>query len=225
MIEVQGLQKSFPTALGPLRVLKGLDFTVRDGEMLAIAGASGVGKSTLLHILGAIDRPSGGKVLYDGLDIFSLPEAELDAFRNRRVGFVFQFHFLLPEFSALENVMMPGLLAGLRRAELSERAKELLSELGLAHRLRHRPGELSGGEQQRVAVARALLMNPQVVLADEPTGNLDTATGSQLLALLRRLNETRGSTFVIATHDERIWQGCHRVLRLQDGQVVEEFSP
>jgi lipoprotein-releasing system ATP-binding protein len=220
LIETHGLKKSFFHPAGKLDVLKGIDLRIEEREITAVVGASGVGKSTLLHILGTLDRPTEGKVLYDGADIFSLSERALTDFRNRRVGFVFQFHHLLPEFTALENVIMPGFLAREEGYDLLiARAAKLLEELGLAGRLRHRPGELSGGEQQRVAVARALFMNPSVVLADEPTGNLDTETGKELFNLLLRLNEQKGITFLIATHDKEISSRCKRVLEMVDGRI------
>ena len=223
MIETQALEKTFFHPAGELHVLKGINLNIRKSEMVAVVGASGVGKSTLLHILGTLDRPTGGRVLYDGTDVFSLSEKALTEFRNRRVGFVFQFHHLLPEFTALENVMMPGLLARAGDYDgLGKRASGLLAELGLAKRLRHRPGELSGGEQQRVAVARALFMSPSVVLADEPTGNLDTQTGKDLFDLLLRLNGDKGITFVIATHDKEISSRCKRVVEMADGRIKDE---
>ncbi|MGD8351432.1 MAG: ABC transporter ATP-binding protein, partial [Nitrospirota bacterium] len=175
MIQTRGLNKSFRGPAGEIHVLRGIDIAVSEGEMVAVMGASGVGKSTLLHILGTLDRPTSGEILYDGMNVVSLPEQELTRFRNRRIGFVFQFHHLLPEFTALENVMMPALISGPPASlEARDRAAGLLEELGLGRRGGHRPGELSGGEQQRVAVARALVLDPGVVLADEPTGNLDT---------------------------------------------------
>ncbi len=221
MIETKGLQKTFRHPAGELNVLKGIDLAIKDGEMIALVGASGVGKSTLLHILGTLDRPTSGQVLHDGTDVFSLPEKAITEFRNRKVGFVFQFHHLLPEFTALENVMMPGLLAGKEdREALKERAHALLVELGLKGRVHHRPGELSGGEQQRVAIARALFPAPAVVLADEPTGNLDARTGQELFDLLFRLNAGKGITFVIATHDRELSGRCKRVISLSDGKIV-----
>lgn len=220
MIEVRELRKSFISPAGELHVLKGLDFTIADGEMVAVMGASGVGKSTLLHILGTLDVPSSGTVSYDGKNIFSMDERSLTAFRNRTIGFVFQFHHLLPEFTALENVMMPGLIkGGDDRNTAQEAAKRLLDELGLYPRKDHRPGELSGGEQQRVAVARALILKPSVVLADEPTGNLDTATGEELFELLLRLNRDKGITFIIVTHNETLSKKCHRVIEMIDGKI------
>jgi lipoprotein-releasing system ATP-binding protein len=229
MIEVQDLKKSFATEAGELKVLKGIGLSITEGEMVGIVGVSGVGKSTLLHILGALDKPTSGKVFYDGIDIFSLDEDSLSSFRNKTVGFVFQFHHLLPEFTALENVMMPGLISmarvqgfkDSRYREIKEKAEALLSEMGLTERRGHKPGELSGGEQQRLAVARALILEPKVVLADEPTGNLDTPTGEELFNLLLHLNKEKGITFVIVTHNESLSRRCHRVLRMVDGKIAE----
>lgn len=218
MIKVLGLKKIFRTEAGEIPVLRGLDFGVPRGGMFAVMGASGVGKSTLLHILGAIDRPTGGSVVLDDADVFKMPDSALPGFRNRTIGFVFQFHHLLPEFTALENVMMPGLIEGRRpRAEIASDALSLMEELGIGHRVSHRPGEMSGGEQQRTAVARALIMSPKVVLADEPTGNLDTSTGEELFDVLIRLNRERGITFLIATHNEALASKCHKILRMRDG--------
>jgi lipoprotein-releasing system ATP-binding protein len=227
LIEVQNLKKSFTTNAGELRVLKGIDLSIKEGEMVGIVGASGVGKSTLLHILGALDKPTSGKVIYNEADIFSLNENSLAFFRNKTIGFVFQFHHLLPEFTAIENVMMPGLInkgaKGQRGKasyqEIMAKAEKLLDEMGLSERKGHRPGELSGGEQQRVAVARALILEPKAVLADEPTGNLDTQTGEELFNLLVNLNKEKGITFVIVTHNESLSGRCHRVLRMVDGKV------
>jgi lipoprotein-releasing system ATP-binding protein len=228
VIEAQGLQKSFMTEAGELHVLKGIDLSINPGEMVGIVGASGVGKSTLLHILGALDKPTSGQVFFDGRDIFSLNGNVLSSFRNRMIGFVFQFHHLLPEFTALENVMMPGLIGigshdqysqRLTYQEVRERAELILSEMGLSERQIHRPGELSGGEQQRVAVARALILEPKVILADEPTGNLDTTTGEELFGIFVRLNREKGITFVIVTHNESLSAQCHRILKMVDGRV------
>ncbi|MGB9716171.1 MAG: ABC transporter ATP-binding protein [Thermodesulfovibrionales bacterium] len=225
LIETIQLKKSFITDAGELQVLKGINLSINEGEMVGIVGASGVGKSTLLHILGALERPSSGKVLYDGKDIFSLNEDSLAFFRNKTIGFIFQFHHLLPEFTAIENVMMPGLISlsqrsqVLSRKELKEKAERLLDEMGLSERKKHRPGELSGGEQQRVAVARALILEPKAVLADEPTGNLDTQTGDELFKLLVSLNKEKGTTFIIVTHNEALSSRCNRVLRMVDGKI------
>jgi lipoprotein-releasing system ATP-binding protein len=206
----------------PLPVLDGIDLDIRKGEMLAIVGASGVGKSTLLHLLGALDRPTSGKVFYGGLDVFGLDNGPLARFRNERVGFVFQFHHLLPEFSALENVMMPALIRRMDREEAARAAERILNDVGLGARLHHRPGELSGGEQQRVAVARALVLNPDVVLADEPTGNLDMHTGEAVHDLLLSINKQQGITFVIVTHNDKLAVRADRVLRMADGRLSPE---
>jgi lipoprotein-releasing system ATP-binding protein len=230
LIETTQLKKSFTTDAGDLHVLKGIDLSINEGEMVSIVGASGVGKSTLLYILGALDRPTSGEVFFDEIDIFSLNEDSLAAFRNETVGFVFQFHHLLPEFTALENVMMPGLILRSRKSsakggrsqykEIYKKAERLLDEMGLSDRKGHRPGELSGGEQQRVAVARALLLEPKIVLGDEPTGNLDTGTGDELFNLLVELNKEKGITFIIVTHNESLSKRCHRTLRMIDGKII-----
>jgi lipoprotein-releasing system ATP-binding protein len=219
LIVARDVVKGYRTTAGYVPVLEGLDLEVGRGEMLAITGASGVGKSTLLHLLGTLDRPDRGRVTLDGEDVFALPEARLRAFRNRTIGFVFQFHHLLPEFSALENVMMPLLIARTKEGEARRRAGSLLEELGLSHRADHRPGALSGGEQQRVAVARALAAGPRVLLADEPTGNLDEETGERLHALVRSLNREKGITVVLVTHNERLAAACDRRLRLEGGRL------
>jgi lipoprotein-releasing system ATP-binding protein len=225
MIKTTGLKKSFTTPAGELEVLKGIDLQISAGEMAAVVGASGVGKSTLLHILGALDKPTSGIIEYEGKDMLSLSERELALFRNSTIGFVFQFHHLLPEFSAIENVMMPSLISRvMSHAESKDRAARLLDELGVRGRSEHRPGELSGGEQQRVAVARALVLNPKVVLADEPTGNLDTSTGNELFKLLQSLNEKLGITFVIVTHNKGLSDRCHRVIEMSDGIIREAAS-
>ncbi|HIB55225.1 MAG TPA: ABC transporter ATP-binding protein [Nitrospirales bacterium] len=188
------------------------------GEVLAIVGASGVGKSTLLHILGALDRPTSGTVEFNGEYIFNQSDNQLAHFRNKNIGFVFQFHHLLPEFTAVENVRLPGLIMGDSTEAATSRAIEALKDFGLGHRLSHRPGELSGGEQQRVAIARAVLNNPALVLADEPTGNLDTQTGQDVFQLLRALNQNKGTTFVLVTHNEALAARANRVLRMVDGR-------
>lgn len=217
LVEARGVLKSFRTDAGEIEVLRGIDLSIAQGEVLGIIGASGAGKSTLLHILGALDRPSSGAVLYRERDVAILDDASLASFRNRNIGFVFQFHHLLPEFTAFENVMLPGMIGAEPRKDLEERAASILRDLGLEDRLRHRPGELSGGEQQRVAVARALIMTPDIVLADEPTGNLDTATGRALFDVLLELNRRRGMTFVVVTHNKELADKCHRVLEMADG--------
>lgn len=221
MIEVQDLCKSFINGTGQVDVLSRVDLRIEAGERVAVVGASGAGKSTLMHILGGLDRPTSGFVRYDGKDIFRLRGAQLDAFRNRTLGFVFQFHQLLPEFSALENVMFPALIARRSRTEAETAARELLVEVGLEPRLSHKPGELSGGEQQRVAIARALIMSPRVLLADEPTGNLDSGTSDGIFRLLKRLHETRGLTLIIVTHDTRLAAGLDRTIHMADGRIVD----
>lgn len=218
-IKVLDLHKSFPARPEPLHVLKGITIELFRGEIIAIVGASGVGKSTFLHILGALDRPGSGKVLYDNVDVFNQSNNELAEFRNRRVGFVFQFHHLLPEFTGIENVMMPALIYGMDRKDALKRAEGLLKDVGLGKRLNHRPGELSGGEQQRVALARALVLDPTVLLADEPTGNLDTKTGKAVYDLLKTLNKDKGITMVIVTHNEALAYECGRVARMVDGRI------
>ena len=200
-------------------VLVDLDFQVAAGEAVAIVGQSGVGKSTLLHILGTLDQPTSGTVLFDGVSIFGLSEREQATFRNREVGFIFQFHHLLPDFTALENVMMPALTRNVSAAEAESRARALLERVGLGERLTHKPGELSGGEQQRVAVARAVALSPRVILADEPTGNLDPATGAEVHALLLDLNRDHNITLVIVTHNDELSSLVHRTLRLQHGKL------
>jgi lipoprotein-releasing system ATP-binding protein len=222
MISARAIVKGYPTAAGYVPVLRGADLEVAAGEMVAITGASGVGKSTLLHVLGTLDRPESGEITVAGQDVLRISPGELTAFRNRSLGFVFQFHHLLPEFTALENVMMPALIARLPQAEARRRAADLLGELGLRDRAEHRPGALSGGEQQRVAVARALIQSPRALLADEPTGNLDRETGDRLHDTIRRLNQERGLTVVVVTHNERLAAACDRMLRLETGLLRTE---
>jgi lipoprotein-releasing system ATP-binding protein len=219
LILARGLVKGYRTAAGEVPVLQGLDLDVAAGEMVAIVGASGVGKSTLLHVLGTLDRPDGGSLVIAGEDVLSLPEPRRCAFRNRTLGFVFQFHHLLPEFSALENVAMPLLIARRPPAEARRRALSLLGDVGLGSRADHRPGALSGGEQQRVAVARALSSAPRALLADEPTGDLDRATGHRLHETLRSLVLAQGLTVVVVTHNEELARGCDRVLKLEGGRL------
>ena len=222
LIEVRGLTKSYETAGAPVSVLRDLDVSVEKGEMIAIVGASGVGKSTLLHVLGGLDSIDAGSIRIADRALRDLSDAELVAFRNHHVGFVFQFHHLLPEFTALENAMMPGLILRLPRAEASERAATMLRRLGLGERMSHRPGELSGGEQQRVALARALLLRPRLLLADEPTGNLDTKTGRDMHELFFELNRELGMTILIVTHNDELAARTPRKLRMADGVIVEQ---
>jgi lipoprotein-releasing system ATP-binding protein len=219
-LEARGLVKTYQVGQTVLTVLRELDLSVDEGEMLAIVGASGVGKSTLLHLLGGLDRADTGTIAIGDTMLSTMSVAEMVAFRNRRVGFVFQFHHLLPEFSALENAEMPMRIARMPMAEARPRAEALLRRVGLGDRLPHRPGMLSGGEQQRVAVARALVMRPSVLLADEPTGDLDESTADSLHALLREMHRDFGLTSVIATHNPRLAAACDRTLRLQEGRLV-----
>ena len=220
-IAAKEVYKSFQVGGGTLEVLKGVDLSIEKGEFVAIVGPSGVGKSTLLQLLGALDRPTAGEILYEGVSVGSLDNGRLARFRNQTVGFIFQFHHLLPEFSALENVMMPLLVARRKPLDARDVAASLLREVGLEARLQHRPGELSGGEQQRVAIARALAMGPKVVLADEPTGNLDTKTGEAAYELLRALNRERGLTFVMVTHNEGLARRSDRIVSMLDGRIAD----
>ncbi|MFN3681039.1 MAG: ABC transporter ATP-binding protein [Nitrospira sp.] len=220
MIKVINLYKSFPIGSSELPVLKGINLEIRRGELIAIVGASGAGKSTLLHIIGTLDRPSHGTVTFDGIDLFQLSETQQADFRNKRIGFVFQFHHLLPEFTALENACMPALVQRRNATSVQADAKALLETMGLGHRLHHKPGELSGGEQQRVAIARALMQKPDVVLADEPTGNLDSHTSDALFRLIRDLNKTQGTTFVIVTHNDKLSAQADRIIHMQDGMII-----
>lgn len=218
MLIVEQVGKTFIHEGNRLDVLQEIDLTIEEGEMATIVGPSGAGKSTLLHLIGTLDLPSTGRIYYDGVDVTRLNASQLAEFRNRSIGFVFQFHHLLPEFTAVENVMMPGLIHDGRR--LQERAQSLLEEVGLSHRLSHRPGELSGGEQQRVALARALLMEPRLVLADEPTGNLDSRTSEAIQELFFDLNQRRATTFLIVTHSRDFARGMPRVVAMKDGRIV-----
>ena len=216
MIQAKGIEKSF----GTLKVLKGVDFSVSQAEVVSIMGASGAGKSTLLQILGTLSTPDNGSLVIDGVDVLKLEGKKLAQFRNLKIGFVFQFHHLLPEFTALENVMIPAFIAGRTRKDAEHKAKELLSDLGLAERLTHKPSELSGGEQQRVAIARALINSPAVLFADEPSGNLDTKTKEELHNLFFELREKYGQTIVIVTHDPDLAKMCDRSFYMVDGNFV-----
>jgi lipoprotein-releasing system ATP-binding protein len=220
LVSVQNVTKAFEHEGRSLEVLKGIDLDIARGEMVTIVGPSGAGKSTLLHLIGTLDLPTEGKILYGGEDVTRLTSSELAEFRNRSIGFVFQFHHLLPEFTALENVLMPGLIQGRRRLE--SRARQLLEDVGLSPRLSHRPGELSGGEQQRVALARALLMEPQLVLADEPTGNLDSQTSESVQSLFLDLNRKHGTTFLIVTHSRDFAAMMPRQVSMKDGRIVAD---
>jgi lipoprotein-releasing system ATP-binding protein len=224
LLAAEGVDKSFFDGDREIRVLRGLDFEVRSGERVAIVGQSGVGKSTLLHLLGSLERPTGGRVIFDGHDIFSFDPGALSEFRNRNLGFVFQFHFLLPDFTALENVMMPALIGRIAPNQARSQAATMLKLVGLGDKFSRRPAELSGGEQQRVAVARAVVLHPRLLLADEPTGNLDPHTADEVQQLFNTLNEQLGITLVVATHNERLARSTDRTLRLRDGRLYDEPS-
>lgn len=221
MITVENLGKHFVKDGHRINVLSGLDLVVARGESLAVVGVSGAGKSTLLHILGTLDRPSAGSVSYDGKNVFQWDEKSLASFRNRKIGFVFQFHNLLPEFTSLENVFIPAMISGIDRSKALSKAKLLLDEMGLSHRISHKPGELSGGEQQRVAVARAMMMDPDVILADEPTGNLDSETGVKVEEALLQLNHNKKITLILVTHNESLAGRMSRTIRLRDGKITD----
>lgn len=218
MIEAKGIEKSF----GNLKVLKGIDFNAEKSEVVSIMGASGAGKSTLLQILGTLSTPDKGTLLIDGTDVTTLSRKEISTFRNRKIGFVFQFHHLLPEFTSLENVMIPALINGASESDAKKRAAELLDTLGLAERATHKPAELSGGEQQRVAIARALMNKPAVLFADEPSGNLDSVTKAELHQLFFRLRDELGQTIVIVTHDPDLAKMCDRSLFMRDGVFIND---
>lgn len=218
MIQAKGIEKAF----GSLKVLKGIDFSAEKSEVVSIMGASGAGKSTLLQILGTLSTPDAGSLVIDGIDVLQLKGKSMAEFRNRKIGFVFQFHHLLPEFTALENVMIPAFIAGRPKAEAEAAAKALLIDLGLGERFTHKPSELSGGEQQRVAIARALINNPSVLFADEPSGNLDSKTKEELHRLFFSLRDKYGQTIIIVTHDPDLAKMCDRSLYMVDGQFVSE---
>ena len=215
MIEVKDIHKSF----GTLEVLKGVNLRVKQGEIVAIVGKSGAGKTTLLQLIGTLDRPTNGQVLIDGTDVFTLNDTQLAAFRNKHIGFIFQFHQLLPEFTALENVCIPAMIAREKVADYQPRAKQLLTDLGLADRMEHKPNELSGGEKQRVAAARALMMKPSIILADEPTGSLDEKNKRELSELLLHLREQYGQTILLVTHDKELATMADRVIEIKDGVI------
>jgi lipoprotein-releasing system ATP-binding protein len=218
MIQTTGITKAY----GDLKVLKGIDIAIEDKEVVSIVGASGAGKTTLLQIIGTLDRPDGGTIFYNGSDVGLLKGQSLASFRNHNIGFVFQFHQLLPEFTALENVCIPAYIAGKSKPEAERRASELLGFLNLSDRLEHKPSELSGGEQQRVAVARALVNNPSVILADEPSGNLDTENKNELHRLFFKLRDTFGQTIIIVTHDRQLASMSDRILQIKDGLIINE---
>ena len=219
LLEVRDLHKEFLHRGRRIEVLRGLDLAVRQGEMCAIVGASGAGKSTFLHVVGTLDRPTGGSIAYRGRDVTRFRPRQLSEFRNRTIGFVFQFHHLLPEFTALENTMMPGLIQGMPRAQLEQQARQMLDEVGLAERLTHKPGELSGGEQQRVALARALVLRPALLLADEPTGNLDGATAEGIHELFVKMNARYQTTMLLVTHNPSLADRMPRRLKLEGGKI------
>jgi lipoprotein-releasing system ATP-binding protein len=220
-VDIHGLHKSYEHGGRTIEVLRGIDLSIATGEMVAVVGSSGAGKSTFLHVLGTLDRPTAGAINYDGTDVTRLGPGRLADFRNHTIGFVFQFHHLLPEFTAHENVAMPALISGVPRGDAMDRAQRLLERVGLRERLTHRPGELSGGEQQRVALARALVMEPKVLLADEPTGNLDMHTGEEIHGLIVELNRERGMTMIVVTHNPDMAARMPRQLRMVDGAIVE----
>ena len=221
MIDIKGITKSF----GSLQVLKGIDLHIEKGEVVSIVGPSGAGKTTLLQIIGTLDKPDGGEITIDGTDVRKLSSKKLSEFRNKRIGFVFQFHQLLPEFTAVENVMLPALIAGASKGEAKKRAMELLDFMGLSERAGHKPAELSGGENQRVAVARALVNRPAVILADEPSGSLDSKNKAELHQLFFDLRDKTGQTFVIVTHDENLASITDRTIKMKDGMLETENSP
>ena len=223
-VDIRNITKTFELGGRVIEVLRGVDLTLEPGAMVAVVGSSGAGKSTLLHVLGALDLPSAGTVEYDGVPLASLSRDGLARFRNRTIGFVFQFHHLLPDFTALENCAMPGLIARLDSTTARQRAAALLDRVGLSKRLDHRPGELSGGEQQRVALARALLLEPRMLLADEPTGNLDSQTGDEIHELMVELNRERGMTMLVVTHNKQMASRLPLELRMADGRLVERAS-
>lgn len=222
LVRIEGLERSFHKDGAEIRVLRGIDLTIGRGESISIMGRSGAGKSTFLQVLGTLDRPSAGRVYFEGEDVFAYKERALSRFRGRSIGFVFQFHHLLPEFTTLENAAMPALISGMSKSEAYRRATKLLDRVGLRDRLTHKPGELSGGEQQRVALARAFVMEPRLVLADEPTGNLDNTTGQQIFELFREVNDQMGASIVVVTHNPRLGAAMRRRLVMQDGVLVSD---
>ncbi len=219
LFKIENLEKTFENNGAKTEVLKNIDFTIKKGDKCAITGPSGAGKSTLLNIIGTLDKPSTGMVLYKGSNLFSLGQKKLAEFRNNKLGFIFQFHHLLPEFNALENTIMPALIAGKEKSAAEKKGLQLLEKMGLKNRITHKPGEMSGGEQQRVAVARALIMEPEILLADEPTGNLDTPTGREVFNLLLELNNDLGITLIIVTHNEEFALKMSRRITVEDGEI------
>lgn len=223
VIQAQNIHKTFELGPERLEVLKGIDLTIQTGEMIGLLGPSGSGKSTLLNILGGLDRPTNGSVILDSTALFSLSDLELTEIRNKKIGFVFQFHHLLPEFNVLENTIMPLLIAGVPKPKAITKGMRVLEEIGFLHRLKHKPAQLSGGEKQKVAVARALINDPLIILADEPTGNLDRNSSEKLLALLRELNQTKGVTMLIVTHNEMVANFVHKRYYLRDGRISDKI--
>jgi len=219
MIQVRNLSKTFLKDGLTIEVLKELNLRIDTGESLAVVGVSGSGKSTLIHILGTLDHPTSGVILFDNVNVFTWPEQKLAAFRNKKIGFIFQFHNLLPEFTSLENTMMPALIRRMPKGEAKRRAEAILTEVGLGDRITHKPGELSGGEQQRVAIARALILEPEILLADEPTGNLDTETGKKIEEILVALNRTKRITLIVVTHNQSLADRMSRQIGLRDGRI------
>ena len=224
LVMVEKLQKKFLHEGREVAVLNGIDLGIDEGEMLCVVGQSGAGKSTLLHLLGTLDLPTAGRIVYDGVDVTKMSSARLAEFRNEKLGFVFQFHHLLPEFTALENVMMPGLVQRLPRVAMEKKASDLLNLVGLAPRATHRPGELSGGEQQRVALARAMVLEPKILFADEPTGNLDSATSAQVQELFLRISREHGTTLVVVTHDMGLARAMDRIISMRDGSIEHDSA-
>ena len=224
VVKAEDLKKVYKTEYEEVEALKGVNLEIKRAEMVAIMGPSGSGKSTLLHLLGGIDKPTEGYVYIDGKNIFKMKDNELAKFRNKNIGFVFQFHYLLPEFTALENVMIPSQFYKYKREEeIRERAVELLTELNLKHRLDHKPSQLSGGEQQRVAIARAIINEPLLIIADEPTGNLDSGNARIVMDIFKRLNKQKGVSIIIATHDEFVASYCHRIIKMKDGIIIDTW--
>lgn len=217
MIDIKGIHKSF----GTLEVLKGVDLSVEKGEIVSIIGPSGAGKTTLLQIIGTLDRPNAGSVVINGTDVLRLREKELSRFRNKHIGFIFQFHQLLPEFTALENVMLPALIGGEKEKDAKQRAQQLLNDLGLKERLQHKPAELSGGEKQRVAAARAMMMKPDIILADEPSGSLDSKNKEDMKKILLSLRDNYDQTIIIVTHDKELAEISNRVIEMRDGRIID----
>jgi len=222
-IVIRGITKTFSLGAKSVEALRGIDLDINKGELVCIMGASGAGKSTFLHILGTVERPTSGQVTYEGRDIFGMDDEELSEFRNKNIGFVFQFHHLLPDFTALENTIMPALIGGVGMKEAKEMALEILKNLGLQDRIDHKPSELSGGEQQRVAIARALIMKPSLLLADEPTGNLDTASGNLVFDMLLKMSDLYKTTLVLVTHNDAFSKSMPRLIRMRDGLIEEDI--